>query len=217
MKKTILLLTCILTLVLASCGSRSGRDEAAATTFELLEDGTVVHTIVEKNTGDYPEEEMKSFFESEIAAYNEPYGEENERISLDDFEIREDGTIYASMTYASVADYAAFNDVVCYTGKLKDAVKAGYSFEKDMSAANGGTIVGFTLPAEYPSLNVLVLQESMEVKVPGTITAFSSLVSKSESGNYSIAYAPDERLPEYFRTVNLAPEYIVYKENISQK
>lgn len=215
MKKLIITTIAVLTLILASCGGKSETDERSATTFELKEDGSVVHTIVEKNDNDYPEEEIKSFFEQEIASYNEPY--EEPHITLDEFEIKDGGTIYASMTYTSVEDYASFNDVICYTGTLTEALKNGYSFERDMTAASGVRIVGFTLPAEYPSLDVLILQESMEVVVPGSVAAYSSQVIAGENSVYAINSAPDERLPEYFRTVNSIPEYIVYYRTESDK
>lgn len=215
MKRYIILTIALFVLLLSACGEKDKKEDPAATTFELKEDGSIVHTIVETNENDYPEAEMRSFFEEEIAAYNEPYKEPH--ITLDDFEIKNGNTVYASMTYSSIEDYAAFNDVICYTGTLTDALKSGYSFERDMTSAAGVSIAGFTLPAEYPSLEVLVLQESMQVVVPGSVAAYSSLVTGGDDGPYVISSVPDERLPEYFRTVNSIPEYIVYFKTVTDE
>ena len=117
----------------------TGCDAARSTTTSLTidENGRVTEEIVEKQgKEDYTQEELTAYIEQELELYNR--GKEG-AIQLNSCTVL-NGDVKISLSYASCADYAAFNQVTCFLGTLQEAEDAGYEVERtwlDESGAAG--------------------------------------------------------------------------------
>jgi len=189
----------------SSCGKAPASD---ATVFRLNKDGSVTHIIVEKNEDSIDQEELTAYINSQINAYGT--GEEENPVELKSCRADING-ITIEMQYASINDYAAFNNVPAFDGSLEEAVKNGFGFGSGFTSESGLAYSGYTLPVEYPGLQVLVLQEPMNVIIPQSALLVSDNIQKNSDGTYKITESEVGGIPEVFRSVNAEPAYIVYK------
>lgn len=201
------LLILFIAVLLSGCGGKR-TPSPTATTFQLNKDGTVTHTIKEAYTDSFTEEELENYVREQITAY--VVSEEEPAVTLEECSIaKEEITIV--MNYASIDEYAAFNQVSAYLGDLSSAARAGYSFARGFVTDTGLSVSGFTLPAEYPDLSVLILQESQNVIVPFEPILISDDITVNEDGSYSIAKEKGYDLPEILETVNPGCSYLIYR------
>ena len=203
--KLIILLAAISALALCACG---GSAEPERTTLVLNSDGTLEHTIISENTQGIPESDLKEYIEEEIDAFKEE--NPDSKIRLEKCSADDTG-IVIKMTYESTADYTAFNGVECFSGKVKEASGSGYSFLTDFVSGNGQVIRGYTLPVQYADSNILIVEEAMDVVVPGDALAVSGSAVITGSSTASVVSNTDPTLPEVFQTTNLTKTYIIYK------
>lgn len=188
----------------SSCGKAPVSD---ATVFRLNKDGSVTHIIVGNNEDSIDQEELTAYINSQISAYGT--GEEDP-VELKSCRADMNG-ITIEMQYASINDYAAFNNVPAFEGSLEEAVKKGFGFGSGFTSESGLAYSGYTLPVEYPGLKVLVLQEPMNVMIPQDALLVSDNIQKNSDGSYKITASEVGGIPEVFRSVNAEPAYIVYK------
>ena len=155
----ILLAACLL----AGCSFPGG---ATRTTLSIDENGRLTEDIVEDLNGeDYTAEELQSFVESSLAAYNPS---EEEKIKLLSCRV-ENGSVKISLQYESVEDYAAYNQIICFQGTLKQAEDAGYSLDRSWLEPNGSEGDPQIIREREKEWKVFIVSEPIHVKVPDKI------------------------------------------------
>ena len=188
----------------SACGASYDR-----TTFVLHKDGTAKQYIIDDAYSDTAISELRDYIDTSIEQYSG--GSEEEKIKLEKCDIA-GGKIDVELSYASCADYAAYNDVVCFGGTLEEAVAAGYDLEQEYTGNEGESLTysGILALETEKELRVLIMNEVTAVELPGTLIAYSSNVQPDEKGRLSAVPNTDESVPEEFRTVNFENAYFVY-------
>lgn len=212
MKKAFILLFTLMLLAAACFASGCGERKlnVSATTLRLNKDGSITHVIIGDNPSGYTQDELFSYVDGLISSYNtDP---EQPAVTLDDLTISGDGSsIRIAMKYLSWYDYTYFNNVPFFVGSIKNALNQGYDFSAVFSADSGLKLSGYTLPAEYPDLNVMVVTEAMDVMLPSDAIMISDTVTRNENGSYTVAKSINENVPEVFQTVNSQYSYLIFK------
>ncbi len=212
MKKAYIILMIFLlsasAMLVSGCGEK--KLNVSETTLRLNKDGSLTHVIIDDNPSGYTNDELLSYINGLLASYNtDP---EQPAVKLDELTVSADGSsIKIVMDYLSWYDYTYFNNVPFYVGSIKNALNEGYDFSAVFSADSGLKLSGYTLPAEYPDLNVMVLKEAMDVILPSDAIMISDTVSGNESGGYTIAKTINENVPEVFQTINSQYSYLIFK------
>lgn len=168
--------------LLSGCSKLSAPDESAVS---IGKDGGITGTAVESLDKEYYDEtELKTMIESEINAYKTSSGKDN--IKLDKFSVDEQKAKLI-IDYASAQDYANFNHVEFFVGKISEAQKSGVTFEggfqsvEDGKVAKSGLTSSDVLKKDY---QIVVMEEPVLVQVPGNILYTSDNVEvkgKSEA------------------------------------
>ena len=201
------LLFCLIVVFISGCGA-SGK-AAGVTTFELHEDGTITHTIIEDYTDSFSEEELTAYITEQVNSYVK--NKEEPEISLNSCSIDTgSGKITVEMSYASVSDYSAFNNVRAFSGWLQDAYKNGCDFSNGFVTNTGTFLPGYILPVEYPDLSVLVVQEPMNIVMPQSAILYSDNITANSDGTYTVLKDQNDAVPEVFQTVNNNAAYLIY-------
>ncbi len=135
-------------------------------------------------------EEIQSFVDEQISAYNSENGSGS--IILDYLQVA-NGTIYIKITYASVADYAA------YTGyTLEQGTPAELSNDYDFSdiyvevadGEKGDSVDGIDLMSES-EVTLLLIKENIRVVVPGGIVYITDYATELADTNVVDISQPD--------------------------
>ncbi len=192
--------------VLTGCGETYDR-----TTFVLKRDGSVEQYIVEEAEDDVSIRELEEYAEDGIEAYHSAHPDT--KIELRECDIR-DGSVYMELEYPSAADYAAFNDVVCFDGTITEAAQAGYAVPDVLTLPDGTAAdLQTVLAGQEDGLRVLVLAEPCAVRLPGKLAAYGTGVTADENGMIEIQEDGDETLPEEFRATNRNNAYLLYSDS----
>lgn len=202
MRKPVILLS-IMALgvgLLAGCGN----PDVATNTIIVEKNGKITEALVEDFSKEYySEDELKTFVEEEIAEYESEH--EKGDVKLSGLSIEAD-TARMTMTYADAAAYKEFHDVEFYAGTVVNAQTAGYQFDVNFYAVTEGALADTytgtsTVVAEEG--NVVIIQDAIEVQVPGTITYVSEGVTVNSSDTAAITTENE---------TDVAPvAYIIYK------
>ncbi len=201
----IVLLGAAFALALCACGETAVSD---GTTFALNRDGSVTQTIIGTNEDRIGKNDLTSFVEQQVAAYNPGGGDPPVVLRSCDI----DGNrISIELHYASIDDYAAFNHVPAFEGDVEEALTKGFLFGSRFLTNSGLEYSGYTIPVEYPEMRVLVLQEPMNVVIPEKAVLYSDNMKKNEDGSFTISDSDVSGIPDIFQTINIEPSYIVYK------
>ncbi|MBD5466055.1 MAG: hypothetical protein HDR22_09635 [Lachnospiraceae bacterium] len=172
--KRILLFSMVFAAMLLSGCSNTGNIEQ--NTIVIKKDGAVLGAIIE-DFGDskYVSEELKAMLEEEIAAYNAQAGED--KVVLETYEITEDKKVKIYLEYASVADYAGFNEQTLFAGTVSEAYEAGYEFVDMENVTGEGASMGKSDVLEKGAMKMVIFQEPVHVRVNGKISYVSSGVT----------------------------------------
>ena len=177
MKRTKGMVLIVLALgMLTACGRSSLKETGVS----VGKDGVLTAEVFDTlDQSYYNAEELKANVESSVADYNRGAGEDT--ITVEKFEIGEEGEVELSMKYASSKDYMAFNNVDFYAGDITDGYNSeGYRFETTFRQVEKGEIVGDEIKREdiFAGSNhpMIAFSEPMMVEVPGKILYVSSNV-----------------------------------------
>jgi hypothetical protein len=204
MRKRAAALIILISFLVSACGHISG---GSVSSLEIETDGTVRASSVESFDKDYYDaDELEAEIRQAVETYNEKAGEE--RVYLDSSEVKNQ-TAKVVMFYKNAEDYAVFNSVTLWDGKLADAVSGGTidrSLQvKDVSDSEGDmTTVGNVLDGKGKNDSLLILEEPLLVKVPGRIVCCSTGVTVNQDGTARVGSADDSG------TLNTAA-YIIYR------
>jgi hypothetical protein len=171
-----LILAAVTMSLLTGCGGFSP-DETAVS---VGKDGTITAAVIDTlDQSYYDADELKADVESSVSAYNTTAGEDS--ITVDKFEISEEGDVSLFMDYASYEDYASFNNVDFYAGDITDGYNnGGYRFQITFHQVEKGQVQDGEISRQdiFAGANhsLVVFSEDMEVEVPGNILYVSSNV-----------------------------------------
>ena len=176
MKKVKILGLAVVSMGLLSGCSRFTPDETA---ISIKKDYGIVSYV--KETFDkeyYNADELEATIDQEILEYNTSVGSEN--IEKTKFEVK-DQMAELKMEYATGDDYASFNDVTMFSGDVLGAYYAGYDFAGSFQSLEKGKVTadevtGNDILNSY-NYGIVILEEAVEVQVPGNIVYASSNVT----------------------------------------
>ena len=198
----------LLLLLLAGCGKKTEEAETATT---VIADGkgNLEQVIVEPLNGEtYTAEELTAYITDSLAEYAEESGTEN--IELKECKIQED-IVTIRLTYDSWIDYLNYNQVACFLGTLEEARAAGYSFDRRFLDNEGAEAAGTTILTHGQEWKVLILEEPVQVKVPGTILYTTDNVSILDASAALIAGRDAGSMAEQFLATTAETAYIIFK------
>lgn len=193
---------CIISFI--GCGSVTTKKQNA---LEISSDGKVTASTYGSFDKDYYDAaELKRQIEAAIKDYNTANGEGS--VELKKYSKGTDG-VYLIISYASTEDYAAFNGVILYTGKLSQAIEEGIvDGAVRITSSDGGlkTTTGEFNNKSGSETFVLVIEEPMVVEVSGDVLYTGGDVRIGKNG---ICITGSENPGA---TVLDAPCYILYKK-----
>lgn len=198
-----LLLAIVLAFSLTGCGNKF---EPTEDSVRINKSGEVNGVIIEAFDKDYYDsEELKSVIDESISSYNTSAG--SEKVSLKKFQV-ENEVAEVFIDYKSVEDYEEFNEVTFFVGSVVDAVTAGFAFDKEFYEVKDGEILSdHTLPVaditSNPDFKILILEEDIEVVVPGNICYVSS--------NVELRGKKTAKVLENLSEDSILLSYIIYK------
>ncbi len=203
MRKMILfMLWAVFIFALIGCGSVTTKKQNA---MEISDKGNVTASSYGSFDKEYYDAaELKQQIQAAIDEYNDSNG--SGRIVLKKCSRDKEG-VHLIIAYESGNDYTSFNGVVCYTGKLRDAVDEGIadpSVRITSSDATLKTTIGELNAKSGSELNILIIEEPMVVSVPENIQYISDDV-QIEKDKTCVA-GPDDM----DETVLDSPCYIIY-------
>lgn len=171
--------TWIAVLAVAACAmtgcSKFSPEETAVS---VGKDGKITAAVIEQLDQDYyNEDELKTSIDQAVADFAEENGED--LVTVEKYET-EDRKVTLFMDYADADAYAAFNNVVFFTGDMVEAGGAGYDFGTEFQEVKKGEVTKEQVASDEVlssyNYNVVILQEEMGVEVPGDIVYVSSNV-----------------------------------------
>lgn len=165
-------------LSITSCGSWKAKAEGM--TVSVAEDGAVHSYIAEGFDKDYyDKEELQQRILSAAASYNRETGGQN--ISVDKVSVEKQMAV-VQMTYASSADYAAFNEGVFFVGTTKEAEEAGYDLNVVLSGTkNEQETIGKSDLLGMSDVKILITDMTEAVTLNGKALYCSENVSVSKN------------------------------------
>ena len=179
MKKIRFGIILVLAVMLLS-GCREATFDADENTVYVKKNKTFIGALVEDFAEIYYDaDELRTFIDNEIKAYNASVGAVNLEVST--YEV-ESNKAKLFINYTDAGDYAGFNGVTFFAGTVEEALSAGYNFDasfiqvKDKGEVDSGTITS------HNKYYVVITDEQNSIQVQGTIVYATSnveLVSKS--------------------------------------
>lgn len=207
MRKIILGVLCtLMVFVLTSCALFAGPN---TNTVYVKSDGTVIGTHVETfDEENYDKDELETFIKDAIDEYKKTTGKET--IELKSFKVKEKSA-KAEIQYDSAEDYMNFNQVEFFAGTIKEALKAGYSFDEEfLEVVDGevGEAVNTAEIKEDEKLKVIITEEVGDVKTSGDIMFVGSIHAQIKEKNLvSITEVDESDIDDKEKVLT----YIIYK------
>ncbi len=191
MKKIILVaLALVLMVGISGCSPKFDTEESC---LYIKKNGKVIEATLESFTEDYySEDELKSFMEETIEAYNESTG--NKAVKLNKLSVK-DGIASSYMTYKSYGDYAAFTGAVLFAGTIEEARDMGYSLDGKYLSVSGtatGNAVDSALMEQ--DLKVVITNQRIGIKIKGSIEYISNNVKLISADTVSPLSTGDDLL-----------------------
>ncbi|SFA70475.1 hypothetical protein SAMN05216249_101121 [Acetitomaculum ruminis DSM 5522] len=163
----------LMTLSLVACSPKN-YDKS---TLVIGEKGQLTEAVIEEfDEKQLSSDDLKTYIDEEIKAYNDNTGEE--RIKIESFKV-EDNIAKVYLKYDSVKDYAAFNNVTLYAGTVKEALIADKNFDdvtfkSVKEKKQSGSYKYEDIEDEVSELNVCIVDECTNVELPGEIVYISN-------------------------------------------
>ena len=193
MKKTLRFCTILAAvLFLTGCGNKF---EPTESTIYVTSKGEVQSAIMESfDKAYYDFEELSEDVQKEVKSYCLDVNEE--AVTVESLTQGED-EVTLLMNYQTAEDYAAFNEVLLFTGTYAEAVDAGY-IPSELHDVEGE---GIALDSEdLGNLKVIVTEESISIQTSGKIRYVSDNVS-----------VMDKKLAKALEAGKTHPAFVLYK------
>ncbi len=169
----LLLIIFVISKIIGAIIGAGQMPETSTLTFNS--DGTVTfEEVVDFDTDTYSKSDLEDSTEELIESFNEAYGDEV--ITLDKIKVSGD-TAYLKTTYADASTYASFTTYDCYCDTVENAIDTGYDFSEifaEVTDGEKGSTVDVDYTTDFAGYNVAIVDENVNVVVPGTINYISN-------------------------------------------
>ena len=119
--------------LLPGCGNNDPYNE---TSIRILKKGRIENEIIESfGMNYYDPGELRGMLEETVREYNEGTGEKD-RVVLKEVSVEKE-TADVVLEFQSFSDYAAFNEVDFFCGKISEAMLAGYDMRVNLISHDG--------------------------------------------------------------------------------
>ncbi|MEE0954181.1 MAG: hypothetical protein U0L49_00025 [Eubacterium sp.] len=206
------LLICVIAASLAFSGC-SLPNSNENRTLAADEEGVLTETIVEDMAADdtFTEDDLNYYVKQQIMAYQ---GSEDGGVTLETCDIR-DHAVKIVLKYKSAEDFAGFNKTTCFLGTIKDAEKAGYSFDRPLKDSFGNAADTGELSSRSSEWQVLIVSEPMYVRLYDKILYSSDSVTITGRLTATVGTdkqnTPAQTGADRFSTDTVEDAYIIYK------
>ncbi len=201
MKKFRRLFLILLTGTALAAGGCAGR-EPETTTLSVDEDGVLEQAIVENvEDEDFTQDELRTYIRQDLEEYQAENG--GETVTLESCRLA-GGIARITLQYASAGDYAAFNQVDCFLGSLQEARTAGYGFDTGFQDPAGNAVEQSAVLGQQEA-RVLILEEILDVRLPGEVLYTSSNASVTQEGKVRVQASEEADFTD-------EPVYIIYQQ-----
>ena len=130
--------------------------------------GRITSTIVEEFDKDfYDADELESEIDEELSEYNKNFAADHVR--KETFKV-EDGVAVLQLVFDESGYYSDYTGLTLFAGTLSEAEEEGYDLPGDFVEPNENAADLDTLNSDGKA-HVLILEEAVSVRVPGTILA----------------------------------------------
>ena len=154
-----ILTAAVMSIMLSGCGKAKNN---LTSTLSVDEDGSLTQTIAEVPDEDMSEDELETYIEEQVSAYNKEKGTDG--VSLDSCKVTSK-QVKIVMKYDSCTDYTSFNQMECFLGTIAEAEAAGYNFDAVMKDKKDQEAEKSTISERKDEWKVLIVEEPMNVKV----------------------------------------------------
>lgn len=183
MKKVILLVVMVLMFTaFTGCDKKTSKFEVEniqTETVHVKKDRTIESaTIEEFNKKHYDLTELKNFIQNEIKKYNTEANKE--ALTINDLELK-DGNAVLILKYSTIEDFAKFNDIDARIYTTSELKLVSFNLPKVYVSAKDGTYVDSEVALKNDKYNVLIINQSMDVIVDGTIMYYDNAVLASKN------------------------------------
>ncbi len=145
------------------------------TSIKILKKGRIESDIIEPFGMDYySEKELGEMLSEAVEAYNLKKGEKD-GVTLKDVEVEKE-VARARIIYKSAEDYAEFNNVDFFCGKVKDAREGGYDLRMTMLSLDNGEKTGLSELVGVEDNNIVIISEPVLVETDSDIEYVSANV-----------------------------------------
>ena len=169
-----LLIVIILLAVFAfkSCGV--DYENADMNTVYVLKNGKIVSTDIEAfDEKTYNSDKLEAYVDDVIDTYNKEHGEDSLKKKS---YIVEENVATLVLEYANTDVYEAVNGVELFSGTIKEAKKAGYTFDCSFAKMVDGKAITATAEdfADGEDYQVLIIKSNTKVVLPGEVCFVST-------------------------------------------
>lgn len=181
-------------VMLTGCGSALGTEDITASTLSITKEGAVTAWLIESfqepiDEEYYSAEELEAQIREEIDAFNEEQGYtgEAEKAPVRLTEVKEEqgaeddsaeDRITVQMKYHSAGDYTKYNGRLLFYGTVAEAYAAGHRVEAQMeNASDREKKLSEEEIKAMEQKHILIVEENMNLSVPGEILYVSSGVN----------------------------------------
>ncbi len=179
----------LLAMLLAGCGEAV--PDADESVVYVNKKGAVTYLDVEPfDPGVYEEDGLRGFLEEEIKAYTDEHGKNT--VKLEDLTV-ENGIAKLRLNCQSAQDFAQYNGIEMYHGRIVDALAAGYVFDGTFAKVENGTVTGEATKQEIykeNEMNVVIIRANLDVRVEGEI-CYVSCQNVSLTGPDGVSIRPE--------------------------
>ena len=156
--------TAIVIGILALCGVFT--KQAAQNTISIDSKGRIIFEEVENfQNSSYDKNEIKEYVKKTVTDYNNASNKKQIKIQKINFDKNK---VYIKTRYASVDVYEDFTGYELFAGTIKEAVKAGYTFDASFVQVKEGVAkktVSSEIATKKASQKVMILRENCNVHV----------------------------------------------------
>lgn len=168
----LVLIIVLVVFLIQSCGV--DYEKADRNTVFVLKNGKIVSTDIEAfDEKTYNKEKLEAYVDDVVATYNKENGEDS--LTKKYYDVVDDVATLV-LEYANADVYEAVNSVELFTGTVKEAQKAGYTFDCGFAKMVDGKAVTASLAdfEKEEDVKVLIIKSNTKVVLPGDVCYVST-------------------------------------------
>lgn len=176
------MLACI--MILVGCGNAKAEEPITVSTISISKDGHITYFMVEDFSEDYYDiKEIEEMLSEEITQFNEEHGKEE--ISIESVGMAEDGSqnIVIELTFLNADDFSKYIGTDIFYGTMEEAIQEGYEISDNLIDVKKKTTVSLNEITHQDSRHILILEDTLLIKLPLKVVYTSDNVTYMENGN----------------------------------